>query len=235
MTSWVVILEWSLGGGEPLEAGSPTIATLLDALADAEPIALCQPDRFALQLRLAAATPVAALTEALARFSTDIPREGLGSWELVRIELLTPEELESEWDALATDPVGQEALDSVSGRSCVDHVREAELALEKVTRPEEAQVVLSRLVRQLGGGVVAARVDDDWTLPVDVSFGAGAPGVAIAEPWSIARITLEQALPKLVDKARERLAGGAVPELSRSATDHCGGHRRRDHPRRSGG
>lgn len=229
MTPWVVILEWSLGDGEPLEAGSPIIAALLDALADAEPIALCHPDRFALQLRLAAPTPVAALSDALARYGMGVPREGLGSWELVRIELLTPEELESEWDALAVDPGGQQALESVSGRSCVDHVREAELALDTVTRPEEAQVVLTRLVRQLGGGVVAARLEDDWTLPVDVSFGPGAPQVAIAEPWSMARITLEQALPKLVDKARERLAGSAVGELSRSGAEHCGGRRR--HPR----
>lgn len=210
-SEWVVVLEWALGPGEPLGIGSDMLRALLDELADLAPTALCQPDRYAMQVRLRADGPVAALRAALARQEEALRRVAVGG-DLVRVELLTPEELDQEWDDFGATPEGRQAIGSLTGQQ-TDPVVDAEAALDRVTGPQEAQRVLVRVVRQLGGGVVAARAHDEWTLPVEIALGDGEPQVAIAEPWSVARLRLEQALPRLVEKARHVLSRLGPPEL----------------------
>lgn len=214
MSTWVVVLESILGEGRPLGGDPQSVRTMLDGLSDLAPVALCQPDRCAIQVSMPHPDPEEALVEALRRYRDVVARTALARWELVRIELLTPAELEAGWDAAGEDAEAQEALAAMAVGSDDEHVREAERALRVVTRPEEARRILCRMVRQLGGAVVSARLNDDWTLPVDLSFGVGGPQVAIVEPWTIARIQLEQALPALVDMTRNRLACQAASQLA---------------------
>ncbi len=196
-----------------------SLRTLLDTLADLQPVALCQPDRYAVQLRMPVGEPDVALAEAMARHRAATQQVPLGG-ELVRIELLTPEELDQEWRSFPESDQGRAALEVLRGPDS-DPVAEADAALDAITDEVGAGRVLDRMVRRLGGGVVAARLQDEWTLPVDITFGAGDPQVPIAEPWSLSRLRLEQALPRLVEKARDILgrleAGSRAEEVPRPA------------------
>lgn len=215
----MVVLESVLGPGQPLGGDPQSVRTVLEGLADLDPVALCQPDRCAIQVSVARADPGATLAEALRRYRSVAARTGLGCWDLVRIELLTPCELHAGWDAFDKDPAVQELLGAMAVGSDDDHVLEAERTLLAVTSPEEARAVVSRLVRQLGGAVVEARLQDEWTLPFDISFGVGRPVVAIAEPWTISRIRLEEVLPAMVDMAINRLACQAASRLAGSGAN----------------
>jgi len=221
MTSWFVVIELRMGTGAPMEGDPEAVQALLQGLPGTNPVALCQPDRCAVQVCIAEPEPQAALAAALAGFSSAAASSVLATWELARIELLTPQELEDGWDQLLCEPEGRELIESLDGDPD-DDVRQAEVAIDRLTRPDEARDVIARLVHRLGGGVVSGRPDDDWTLPVDISFGAGEPSVAIAEPWTVSRIRLEQVLTQLVDRAHTRLARVALARLSDGYPDAHG-------------
>lgn len=213
-------MESTLGTGQQPLGGDPqSVRTVLEGLGDLAPVALCQPDRCAIQVTVSHPDPVEALVEALRRYRCVAARTALACWELVRIELLTPAELEAGWDAVDKDASVQELLGAMAVGFEEDHVIEAERALRAVTCPEQARAIICRLVRQLGGAVVGARLQDEWTLPFDISFGASQPQVAIAEPWTVARIRLEQVLPGLVDMVRNRLACLAASQLADSGAE----------------
>jgi diguanylate cyclase (GGDEF)-like protein len=91
-------------------------------------------------------------------------------------------------------------------------------ALLMVRSPADARRVLTGTVLALGGQVVPAVSAGPHALPIDLSFGAGEPVVALVPPEGWARVLLERHLPTLVNDARnalelcsqvERLAGGA--------------------------
>jgi hypothetical protein len=91
-------------------------------------------------------------------------------------------------------------------------------ALLMVRSPADARRVLTGTVLALGGQVVPAVSAGPDALPVDLSFGAGEPVVALVPSEGWARVLLERHLPTLVNDARnalelcsqvERLAGGA--------------------------
>jgi hypothetical protein len=124
----------------------------------------------------------------------------------------TPAELVAEFDeeeemAPARVPADENALASAY---------EATRRLLRATSPREAVSVLSALVRQLGGTTVRLRPGDPRILDYDLSLGVGEPMVAAAEPYSVARLCLEEVLPAAVEDAR-RVAG-----LLRAATDPLG-------------
>ncbi|MDQ6615479.1 MAG: MerR family transcriptional regulator [Actinomycetota bacterium] len=74
-------------------------------------------------------------------------------------------------------------------------------AIIHAATPADVVAVLAGFVRRSGGSMVDAQIDDA-VLPVDLSFGEGPPTLPRAEPMSVARMALEQALPTLVEDAR---------------------------------
>ena len=86
------------------------------------------------------------------------------------------------------------------GEVLVD-VHETTRAMVHAATPADVVAVLAGFVRHVGGALVDAQIDDA-VLPVDLSFGVGPPMLPWAEPMSVARMTLEQALPSLVEDAR---------------------------------
>ena len=75
-------------------------------------------------------------------------------------------------------------------------------ALLRLRRPAQAVDILVRLVRELGGDVVDANGAPPEALPLDLSFGERAPLLAVAPPYSVARLHLERILPTVFDDAR---------------------------------
>ena len=78
--------------------------------------------------------------------------------------------------------------------------------LLRATTPREAVSVLQALVRKLGGTVLPARPGDPRTLDLDLSLGEGEPIVPAAEPYSVARLCLEEVVPDAVADA-QRVVG----------------------------
>jgi DNA-binding transcriptional MerR regulator len=90
-------------------------------------------------------------------------------------------------------------------------IHEATRGLLYITSAREATEILVAAVRKLGGSTVPASQADSRALPIDLSFGDDEPILPLAEPLSLARMHLEQALPGLVEDARR-----AVQLLRRS-------------------
>jgi hypothetical protein len=80
-----------------------------------------------------------------------------------------------------------------------------------ITSAREATEILAAAVQRLGGSTTPASQADSSALPIDLSFGEGEPILPTAEPFSLARMQLEQMLPELVEDARR-----AVQLLRRS-------------------
>jgi DNA-binding transcriptional MerR regulator len=93
----------------------------------------------------------------------------------------------------------------------LETVHQATRSLLYITRAREATEILIAAVHRLGGSTVPADRADSWALPIDLSFGDGEPILPVAEPYSLARMQLEQVLPGLVEDARR-----AVQLLRRS-------------------
>ena len=79
---------------------------------------------------------------------------------------------------------------------------QATRALLYITSAREATEILAAAVQRLGGSTIPAGQADSWALPIDLSFGEGEPILPVAEPFSLARMQLEQVLPGLVEDAR---------------------------------
>ena len=75
-------------------------------------------------------------------------------------------------------------------------------ALLRIRRPSQAVDILVRLVRDLGGDVVAADQEPADALPLDLSVGERAPLLPVAPRYSVARLHLERILPTVLDDAR---------------------------------
>lgn len=76
-------------------------------------------------------------------------------------------------------------------------------ALLAATTPQGVAAVVATLVRDLGGGMLPARLDPrSNALPLDVSLGLSEPMVPWAEPVSLAAMRLEAVLPGFLEDAR---------------------------------
>ena len=98
--NWVVLLEASDDEGGTIDAA--TVERLMLAVADARPTTLYSPDRYALQVCVAATDPVAALTSAYCLWKEAVRRTDAPPWRVIRTEVLTLQEFEYElqsWDA----------------------------------------------------------------------------------------------------------------------------------------
>jgi DNA-binding transcriptional MerR regulator len=81
-------------------------------------------------------------------------------------------------------------------------IHEATRALLYITSAQQATEILIAAVHKLGGSTQPASQAESWALPIDLSFGEDEPILPVAEPFSLARMQLEQALPQLVEDAR---------------------------------
>lgn len=100
-------------------------------------------------------------------------------------------------------------------------VLEATRSLLWVQSPRDAQRVSVDLVRALGADLVAAGSSNPDVVPVDVSFGDGAPLLPIAPAQSTARSLLDRYLSPFVLDARRvlELAGRAARLAESASTD----------------
>ena len=100
--TWIAVLEVTGGdAGVPMDVGA--LRALLDALADASPRALHDAGRYALQLQVHAATPAEAVFVAVARWHDATRGLGFPEWDVVRAEVMTPEELEREFSVIGDE------------------------------------------------------------------------------------------------------------------------------------
>jgi diguanylate cyclase (GGDEF)-like protein len=103
---WVVVLEAAGGGGARVEVEE--VGALLEAVADARPVALYGADRYALQITVEASGAGEALTSAVARWVEATARVGLAPWELVRAEVISAGEHERDLEVHSGARPGRE-------------------------------------------------------------------------------------------------------------------------------
>lgn len=90
---WMVLLEAVPSAGASL-IDCDTADALLNSLGDEHVGALHRPDRVAVQVSVSAADVAAALAAVLSRWRRAAAHVGLYDWDVVRAEVLTPEEFE---------------------------------------------------------------------------------------------------------------------------------------------
>ena len=91
--TWVVLLE-AAPNAEASLVDIGTVWATLRAIGDEGAVALHAPDRVAIQVRIEAADVALALVVALARWRQAAVAHAPAGWNVVRAEVLTPEELE---------------------------------------------------------------------------------------------------------------------------------------------
>ncbi len=92
-----------------------------------------------------------------------------------------------------------------SADAALGAVLEATRALLWIESPADVVSVARELVETLGGRVIPAAAAAGDALPVDVSFGVGAPALPAAPPAGVARMLLERHLPAFVRDAQRAL------------------------------
>ncbi len=98
-------------------------------------------------------------------------------------------------------------------------VLEATRSLLGVGTDAEARRLTEDLVRRLGARVAPASTGDVDTIPIDVSFGDGAPRLPAAPMGSVARRLVEQYVEPFVEDARRLLqANGRAERLAESSS-----------------
>jgi hypothetical protein len=201
-----VVLESAFPSGRELELEH--VEALLARLADRYPSALYAPDRCAVQFLVAGTGPDDALAAGIALWRDAARAARFPEGDLVRTEVKTPAELASEYEhpdpgVPAPAPADEQAL-----AAAYDATRK----LLRVTSQREAVSVLQALVRKLGGTVLPARPGDPRALDLDLSLGEGEPLMPAADPYSVARLCLEEVMPHAVEDAQ------LVTALLRAAT-----------------
>jgi diguanylate cyclase (GGDEF)-like protein/PAS domain S-box-containing protein len=94
VTTWVVVLEAADADGGEVDV--EVVERLLEAVAEADPVALYNADRYALQLSVAAESAPEALLTAIALWRSAARRTEAPLWELARAEVITHAEFERE-------------------------------------------------------------------------------------------------------------------------------------------
>lgn len=178
LTDWVVLLEAADEQGQST-IDSDAFQRLVASWAVSAPTALHSPGRYALQATIQAADAPSALALAISRWKDALRDLALPQWALVRAEILTPAELESElqaaeWkddpDPVFTRPTGPERLlaDELLRRALHDGVTglpNRETFIDDVRRALQAPLA-EKAVR----AVVAIALD-----PLKVGRGAPQP------------------------------------------------------------
>ena len=197
MDKWVVVLEASEERSDP-PLDPVTLKLLLSELATFDPTALYAPDRYALQLLLPAASPSDALSEGTERWRRAVGRVGLREWQLVRAEVKTLAELDSE------HLVDQEEVPPVLNADAVavHAAHHATRQLLRIRSAAEVPPIIWSLISRLGGHVVPKAIDDPSALSISMPFGELRHMAPAAEPLSVARLHIEEILPPFIEDAQ---------------------------------
>jgi hypothetical protein len=193
---WVIGLELACKRGTNLTV--ETVEGVLERLADHYPAALHAPDRCAVQFLVHANGPARALAAGVDLWGAAAVGAGFPPADLVRAEVKTPAELEAEYNESDGPLVSHIPADEAATAIAYDATRR----LLRCRTPRQVASVLSALVRQLGGVILPPDPGDPRILDLDISMGEGPPMVAAAEPYSVARLCLEEVLPGAVDDGR---------------------------------
>lgn len=105
---WLVLLE-AEDTAERSTIDPSSFARLVSSWATPEPTSLYTPTRYALQVAVSATDAPSALSAAISRWKDCLRRTALPEWPLVRAEIMTPEELEQELQALEWGGNGEDA------------------------------------------------------------------------------------------------------------------------------
>jgi diguanylate cyclase (GGDEF)-like protein/PAS domain S-box-containing protein len=115
VTTWVVVLEAADADGGEIDVD--VVERLLEAVAEADPVALYNADRYALQLSVASESAPEALLTAIALWRSAARRTEAPLWELARAEVITQAEFERERslldDGASVLQTGDEALEAL--------------------------------------------------------------------------------------------------------------------------
>src|SRR5712692_25446 len=115
VTTWVVVLEAADAEGGEIDVD--VVERLLEAVAEADPVALYNADRYALQLSVASESAPEALLTAIALWRSAARRTEAPLWELARAEVITQAEFERERslldDGVSVLQTGDEALEAL--------------------------------------------------------------------------------------------------------------------------
>ena len=198
---WVVLLEAGPEGDARGQLELTALEEFLGLLADCAPSALYAPDRYAVQLTIAGTEPHGVLAECVQRWRAAVAGAGLPSWPLVRVEVKTPAELEAE-NRAEREPLLPSSMTVTVDAEALDGAYQATRALLGATSEHDVRVILATLVYRLGGAVVPSSQRPADALPVDLGLGEDDPMIAVAEPFSIARLRLEELLPFVMEDAR---------------------------------
>jgi hypothetical protein len=205
---WVVILEFV-----PPNPHEPFAYRALHALVEetsvCHPVALFSTDRYALQLRVAAARPADALRRGLDLHDRAVLTVGLGRPVLVRTEVVTGPEFDSEWDDAAAAggvagaaPGAPHPTDTVL---CAETYLATRAILQSSTASELTDILVS-FVHTVGGQVRSGPGDGGpGQLTVDLALEDGPSHHAVVESLSVAGLIIEESLPALVADARAAL------------------------------
>jgi len=206
MDVWVVVVELACPD-TPGPFRVAHLAALVDELAGWEASGLWSEDRYAVQLHVPAPGPHHALRVALGFYRQALRSVGLPDSKLIRIEVLTSEEMCRSCEELGHDQISVAPAPAVGSAL---HSPQAYVA----TRALVAAATAADIARVVDDFVVAigARVQpgpplhhEDMT-EVELDGDGCAPRHAIAEALSMSGLLLEQALPNLLFDARHALA-----------------------------
>jgi hypothetical protein len=203
MGDWVVVLEFSAFGGErPFELG--LVQAVVERLREWHASGLYNPDRYAVQLHLAAEEAAEALKMAVAYHDLAVQAVGADA-VFSRAEVLTLGEFEASWH----DDGQSAARGSRSGAAQAMislEVYEATRALLGASTPPEVTDILVRFVLAIGGQVnVGPPRPRLGTVCVDLSGAANQELHAVADSFSVAGLIIERWLPPLIDDAKRTL------------------------------
>lgn len=94
--TWIVLVEATPNAQASL-VEAETVCDLLVAIGDKDGAALHCPDRVAVQVRLSAVDAAEALSKVLRLWRGAVGRLALPDWNVVRAEVLTPEEFQRDF------------------------------------------------------------------------------------------------------------------------------------------
>ncbi|MFN2555313.1 MAG: GGDEF domain-containing protein [Nitriliruptorales bacterium] len=183
---WLVLLE-AADSREGSAIDRSSFLQFVSSWATAAPTTLYTPNRYALQVVVRATDPPSALSVAISLWQDSLRRSELPEWQLVRAEIMTPEELEEELQAAER---GRERLTSTPSFVTPGDVVAEDLlrhALhDSLTGLPGRELFLDEVGRALAGASPSAVLalviaQFDWLQTLDPSLGCSVRDDALVE------------------------------------------------------